>query len=168
MTADGNITLRAIDEASGENLKDLLTDKTVTKTYMVPDLSPEEAEELCRRLCAMSLSEERYVRGIYLGDTLIGIVNDTGTDGTEIELGWALSPAYHGKGYATEAVKQAISDMFALRFFKVTAGAFRENAASIRVMQKCGMTATDRTELIEYRGSTHECVYYEAERPRSK
>jgi len=40
------------------------------------------------------------------------------------------------------------------------AGAFAENCASIRVMQKAGMQLMDKTELIEYRGQNRNCVYY--------
>ncbi len=46
-------------------------------------------------------------------------------------------------------------------FTVVKTGAFTENIASIRVMEKCGMRRFDETEEIEYRGKNHTCVYYE-------
>ena len=57
-----------------------------------------------------------------------------------------------------------MSALFSEGFSAVKAGAFSENAASIRVMEKCGMTKTGETEQIEYRGKTHTCVYYAIER----
>ena len=42
----------------------------------------------------------------------------------------------------------------------VRCGAFSENTASIRVMEKAGMVREDFTEDIEYRGIMHHCVYY--------
>ena len=42
----------------------------------------------------------------------------------------------------------------------VRCGAFPENTASIRVMEKAGMVREDFTEDIEYRGIMHHCVYY--------
>jgi RimJ/RimL family protein N-acetyltransferase len=55
------------------------------------------------------------------------------------EIGWVLAPRFHGKGYATEAVRAAIawgdSHFHAAR----TACLIHpENARSIRVAEKCG------------------------------
>jgi RimJ/RimL family protein N-acetyltransferase len=55
------------------------------------------------------------------------------------ELGWALASAKHGKGYATEALRAALSWGDA-RFGRSRTVCIinPENAASIRVAQKCG------------------------------
>ena len=45
-------------------------------------------------------------------------------------------------------------------FATVTAGAFEQNVASLRVMQKCGMVRLEKTDEIEYRGRVHTCIYY--------
>ena len=49
-------------------------------------------------------------------------------------------------------------------FSKVLTAAFECNGASLRVMEKCGMTKILYTEEITYRGQTHRCIYYCAER----
>lgn len=36
-----------------------------------------------------------------------------------------------------------------------------KNQASLRVMQKCGMSLTDHTDDIDYRGTHHVCRYCE-------
>lgn len=72
--------------------------------------------------------------------------------GERPEIGWALAPHAHGKGYATEAVQAALA--WADAHFGATktvclisAG----NLASIRVAEKCGYREYARTE---YHGET--------------
>ncbi len=66
-------------------------------------------------------------------------------DGTP-ELGWALATHFHGRGYATEAVGAAVA------WGDAHFGAARtvclidpDNAASIRVAEKCGYRELQRT-----------------------
>ncbi len=73
------------------------------------------------------------------------------------ESGWALSPAAHGQGIATEAVQAVLA--WGDRHFasKATCCIIKpENAASIRVAEKCGYREYVRTEYkglptIQYR-----------------
>jgi RimJ/RimL family protein N-acetyltransferase len=59
-------------------------------------------------------------------------------DGTP-EIGWALTPAAHGKGYATEAVRAALHWADAQWPAADTACIIApENTPSLRVAQKCG------------------------------
>ncbi len=156
-----NIALRIMGEECLEDGLLLLTDPIIKQTYMLPDFSSRtEAEMLFHRLKDISRQEGRYVRGIFLGEAMIGFLNDVEINGESMELGWVIRPDHHNKGYATCAVTQALEELFALGYTEVMAGAFVENPASIRVMEKCGMTRLDRTEEIEYRGTVHQCVYY--------
>lgn len=144
-----------------EAILDLLTNETVGKTYMLPEYpSREAAEPLFRRLVELSEAESRYVAGVYLDGRFIGMMNETEIKDGSIEMGYAYLPAYYNRGYATEAFSSAIQYLFSHGFTTVLAGAFSENPASIRVMEKCGMTRQDYTDMIEYRGITHTCVYY--------
>ncbi|MBQ1685639.1 MAG: GNAT family N-acetyltransferase [Clostridia bacterium] len=139
----------------------LLTDPSVTETYMVPPLETEEAKQaLFERIMELSLSPERFVYGIFLNDAAIGLLNETDRSGGEIELGYAIDPAHRNRGYGSEAMRSAIKELLGLGFSAVRAGAFIENKASIRVMEKCGMHRTDETETITYRGREHTCCYY--------
>ena len=88
------------------------------------------------------------------------LVNDTDICGKTIEVGYALHPDYHGRGFATEALGAVIPYLFAEGFDQILAGAFETNTASTRVMEKSGMSRTKMTSEIEYRGKTHKCVYY--------
>ena len=80
-------------------------------------------------------------------------------------IGYGIRPSERRKGCATAALAAAVPQLFARGFSAVRAGAFCENAASLRVMEKCGMTRIDLTEDIEYRGKTYRCVYCELTRP---
>lgn len=156
-----SITLRAMGDEGLEDGLLLLTDPSIKQTYMLPDFSSRsEAEGLYHRLKALSQQEGRYVRGVFLGERMIGFLNEVEINEDSIELGWVIHPDCQNRGYATCAVMQAVEELFALGYTVVTAGAFSENLASIRVMEKCGMTRLDKTEEIEYRGAVHRCVYY--------
>ena len=112
------------------------------------------------QLYALSHAEQHFVAGIYFADRLIGFMNDMEYDGDTVELGYVIDPAWHNRGFATEALRAAIAYLFEHGLTQICAGAFAENPASIRVMQKSGMTRLDKTEEITYRGVTHRCVYY--------
>ena len=153
--------IQPMSEADAEAVLDLLTDETVKRTYMLPDFGTrEQAMPLFCRLCSLSLDESRFVRGIYLDGEWIGILNDVGIEGGRIELGYALLPQYHGRGFATEALRGVINALLGAGFEEIRAGAFPDNAASIRVMEKSGMRRTGLTERVEYRGITYDCVVY--------
>lgn len=159
------LELKPISPESLDALVELLTDDVVKQTYMVPDFpNREEAEKLAERLTTLSEQEGCYVAGIYYGDSLIGILNETESVDDQIEVGYAILPRYHNQGYCTEALRGAIGYFFDQGINEVLAGAFAENTASIRVMIKSGMKKLDRRDEIEYRGRVHRCVYYSIKR----
>lgn len=60
--------------------------------------------------------------------------------GTQAELGWSLHPDWQGHGYASEAVRAAISLCFGtLGVRRLEASCFAENEASWRLMERVGM-----------------------------
>lgn len=155
------ISISTIRECDFESLMSVFKHEEVGKTYMVPDLSTKEQERLLfSRLLELSKSGEKFVMGIFLENRLIGIINQTDLDDKIMELGYAIHPDFSGKGLMTAALKEAISFLFKNGIEEITAGAFESNIASIRVMQKCGMKLTDKTEDIEYRGQFHRCIFY--------
>ena len=155
------LSLDVIRDEDFSDLISILKHDEVSKYYMVPDFkSSEDERKLFTMLSDLSLRADRYVYGIFLDGKLIGIVNDTDMSGNMIEIGYALNPGCFGKGYMTEALSALIDHLLSHGFYEVTAGAFSENLASIRVMQKCGMVKIDKTEDITYRGITNTCVFY--------
>ena len=156
-----NITLRSFLEADQEQILDTVTSNTVNKTYMLPDYeNRSDAIPLFLRLKDLSNDPNRYVRCISLDDTAIGYLNDVETHDGEIELGYVIHPAYHNRGFMTAAMKLAITELFELGYRTVICGAFEENKASQRVMEKAGMTKCSHTDTISYRDKEHLCIYY--------
>lgn len=152
--------LREILESDWPRAAALLTSREVAKTYMLPDFeSAEQARPLFERLAQLSRDGARYVRAMEEAGQFQGFLNDVEREGDTLEIGYALCPDAWGRGYATAALKLAIGELFEQGFSQVTAGAFEENPASLRVMEKAGMTPIDRRDDIEYRGRTHSCVY---------
>ena len=156
------ITLRQFRPEDQEQMLQILTDNTVNRTYMLPDFETKAAAiPLFERLMALSKNSEHYVRCIACDDIAIGFMNDVEQESGSIELGYVIHPACHGKGYMTRALKMAIGDLFDAGYRRVICGAFEENTASIRVMQKSGMAKMSKVDIIHYRDADHTCIYYE-------
>lgn len=159
------LTLGEIRDCDFDDMMSVLKNDVVAATYRIPDLDTREAElELFEYLRDISQREDRYLFGIFLDGKLIGLINDCEINDECIEMGYALHPDYHNRGYTTEAFSAVIKSLLSKGFTEIIAGAFEDNIASIRVMEKCGMQRTKMTAEIEYRGKTHKCVYYSIKR----
>jgi RimJ/RimL family protein N-acetyltransferase len=69
----------------------------------------------------------------------------------EPEAGWAFLPSVHGRGYATEALRAALS--WADAHFaesRTVCLIHPENAPSFRVAEKCGFRESHRTTYIDH------------------
>lgn len=78
----------------------------------------------------------------------------------DVELGYVLAREHQGRGYATEAGRAAVRyGLATLGLPRVVAVALPENAPSIRVMERVGMTFRKRTV---YKG--FEVVLYAVDR----
>ncbi len=155
------VFLRPILSEDRERMLDILTSPKVNRTYMLPDYEHrEDAAPLFLRLMEMCRDDSKYVRAVATEEGLVGFLNHTDIQDREIELGYVIHPDFHGKGYMTQALQLAMDELFNLGYSEVITGAFSTNAASIRVMEKCGMERLEKTDEIEYRGVTHTCVYY--------
>lgn len=159
------LVLRQIEQADFDALIEIFTNEEVAKTFMVPDFSSaKEAYGLAQRFSVLSRDGNRFVYGVYLDNRLIGFVNDVFIDEKTVELGYVIHPNFKNNGYATEVLKASLNEIFKTDFRIVKAGAFEENIASQRVMQKCGMKPLEIVEDIVYRGKTHRCKYYQIEK----
>ena len=154
------IQLKPFSSEDVESAIQLLTDEKVKETYMLPDFeSREHVVALFERLKELSYQEEHFVRGVYWNDELIGLVNDVCIEGDTLEIGYAICSLYHNLGYGTEMLKIALAQLIEKGFVEIKAGAFIENPASTRIMEKEGMTRIDYTDEVEYRGKVHKCIY---------
>ena len=156
------LTLRALTESDANDVIEILRSDKVKLTYMLPDFPDTEAAlKLFERLRTLSHSAEHFVLGICLDNKVIGFLNDPEIKGEMIEVGYALHHDYWNRGYATEALRATIGELFRLGYTTVRAGYFEGNLASGRVMEKSGMHRIEYTDTIEYRGKNHRCIYYE-------
>lgn len=159
------LILKPFEECDRTQMVEILCNEEIKKTYMIPDFeNPKQAEALFEKLMAFSNSDQHFEYGIYLDGLLIGFVNDCEIKDTTIELGYVILPDYQGRGYATEAVRSCIEELFRMGFEHVKAGFFEANTASRRVMEKCGMHQLDAEDDIEYKGKWYHCLYYGVDR----
>ncbi len=163
--ATARLKLTSIAEESINDMCDIFAMEEVSLTYMLPTFKDrEDMEDLFHRLVALSNDGSRFVYGVYLGTKLIGFVNDVEVKNGEIELGYVINPHFKCRGYATEVLIASIKTLFDMGYEAVKAGAFIENAASFRVMEKAGMKKTDYADQVSYNGKMHNCAYYHVRR----
>lgn len=161
MIKTSRLILKDYEDEDQDSMVALLTNEEIKKTFMIPDFQTRnEAIAMFKKYQGFSKSDSHYELGIYRSHELIGFINDVFVDGASIELGYVIHPDFHNNGYATEALAAAISDLFRRGYCEIIAGAFEENAASCRVMEKCKMTRIDREEMIRYHDQLHHCIYY--------
>jgi len=117
-------------------------DREVTR-YLLwrPHQSLNDTMEFLTK-CFFVLREKiAYPYGITLRETgkLIGMI-ELRIDAPRADLGFVLSRSYWNRGYMTEAVKALVSWALDQKdIFRVWARCDIENAASTRVLEKCGM-----------------------------
>jgi [ribosomal protein S5]-alanine N-acetyltransferase len=88
---------------------------------------------------SLQAGEEGVAFAIDRGGALIGCVGYRATEQTHAEMGYWLGKPYWGLGYATEAAQALILYAFhEENFAYLTAGHFKENPASARVIAKLG------------------------------
>ena len=129
--------------------------------YMVylPNSTKDQTEQFLRSVIAEWEKSEQlrqvYEFAIVLDGRHIGAVSVRLEDcGQKGELGWIIRRDYQGKGFATEAAKAVMDFAFnKLHVKKVFADCDYRNAASIRIMEKIGMTLERDDLLRRYRDS---------------
>lgn len=83
------------------------------------------------------LALEERQSGAMIGDCAFVRLAD---DPRQAEIGFSLDRAYHGQGYATEAVRRLLAYLFhELGLHRVRANCDPENQASARVLLRAGM-----------------------------
>jgi aminoglycoside 6'-N-acetyltransferase len=93
----------------------------------------------------VQFSLEERIGGRLVGDVGLSPADDAPAD--VIKIGYTVSPAAQGLGYATEAVGALVGYAFdRLGASTVRAYASEENVASIRVAEKVGMRLVERIE----------------------
>ena len=107
------------------------------------------------------LAVEERETGAFIG-TAGYTVTQTTPAGKSVHLGYFILPKYHGQGIVTEALHEIIRFAFENNgVYRIETGCMRENIASERVMQKCGMIKeADRKDCVWHDGQLKDRVEY--------
>jgi [ribosomal protein S5]-alanine N-acetyltransferase len=140
------IYLRRLEMADAEALLEMLVRDRAFLDQWEPIQSDRfyMLETHQRRLEALQGDENFADFGIFLaaGDELVGRIQLSGISRGPFEnayLGYFVSERHNGRGYATEAVRQAVGAAFGeLGLHRVQAAVIPRNLASIRVLEKAG------------------------------
>jgi [ribosomal protein S5]-alanine N-acetyltransferase len=140
------IYLRELDVADAEAILEILLRDRAFLDQWEPT-RPDGFYTLERhreRIAALREAEDCADFGIFLadGDELVGRIQLSGIARGPFQnayLGYFVSERHNGRGYATEAVRQAVEAAFGeLGLHRVQAAVIPRNAASIRVLEKAG------------------------------
>lgn len=139
------LVLRRISLCDAEDMYEYSKREDVTR-FLLWDAHPDSlyTEQYIRYL------QERYAVGDFYdfalvlrdGGKMIGTAGFTNIDlpNRSAEIGYVISPDYRGCGYAPEAVEALLAlgfEHFGLA--RICAVCMKGNAASLRVMEKCGL-----------------------------
>jgi RimJ/RimL family protein N-acetyltransferase len=141
--------LRCFTEADADPLAVLYGDPRVMRfiTLQLPSLAEVESRILPEYLCEYrdlvgglgSFAAIEKETGQMAGRFSLKPANSHGLTGG-MELGYRLSPAFWGRGLATEGSRALIASAFErLRLDRVVATTMADNIGSWRVLEKCGL-----------------------------
>jgi RimJ/RimL family protein N-acetyltransferase len=155
------LLLREFDAADAAAFYMLGSDPAITRYTGDPGLtSVEHALEILRSRTLADYRKHGFGRWacvLKTSDAVIGFAGLKYLDELEeVDIGYRLLPAYWGRGLATEAGQAVLNFGFdQLRLERIIGLVDPENVASVRVLDKLGMTWDG---LVEYRGEL--CTRY--------
>ena len=98
MVTTANLVLDSLKDKDQEAITQILTNDKIKETYVIPDLSPLDQENLFKKLKLNSKSKGHYVRGIFKDGQLIGLINENGRlVDKRVDLSIAIEPSFQGK-----------------------------------------------------------------------
>ena len=160
------LRLRRVFRADGEDLSEATGDPKVTKYEPWGPYTKEETAQMLENilsqlesgLCTEWAAERKEDAKV------LGLVHLNQVDffHRSAEIGYWFSRKSWGHGYATEAVR-ALTEyaIRTLRLDEIIAICHPDNAASLRVLEKVGMTHQKTLpQYISLRGITSDCLQY--------
>jgi len=145
------LTLRPYDAGDAPRVLDILGRPEVVRWLGIPVTMADDAAALewidskhaRERADPFDLARAIVVRetGVVAGNVSVARAHrlDTGLFVGEYEVGWWLHPDCAGHGYATEAARALLDDVFARGLPEVWCGMYVDNAASQRVAERLGL-----------------------------
>lgn len=138
------LVLRTITPDDAGVLLHIFGDPELTRYWGHPTLADRAAaDSLVEEIRAGAASGELLQWGITLGETgdLVGTCTLASLDRQHrrAEIGAALAPEHHGRGYAEEAVRAVIDHGLAkLDLHRITADVDPRNAPALRLVERLG------------------------------
>lgn len=164
------LLLRAADRTDAHNLYDLNSDPAVMTFLPGEDATLDGIQKIVPLIAERN---ERYHNQLglfmafesatneFIGWFILRPDRKTPEDTKNLEIGYRLKRRYWGMGYGTEAslalVERARSQFGARRIY---AEAMTGNHASIRIMEKIGLSLEKTFEEVEKDGTTRGLVLY--------
>jgi len=156
------LRIRALGPADADSLHRIYADPEAMR-YVGASGSVRTLEQTGEIVARLIRSRRRHGYGLWAatlrtGGDMIGICGITPVEdaGPDVELVYLVERAHWGQGYATEMARACLAAGFgAFGLERIVALAYPANAASIRVMQKCGMRPAGTAcaygrELVRY------------------
>jgi RimJ/RimL family protein N-acetyltransferase len=169
MIRTDRLVLRPVAESDTDRLMEFWNLPEVTNWLL---RGPSTADGLRGWIAKAAADPDDHSFVVLLDEVLIGSVNLRLEDGyvqpggprrSVADFGYTFDPAYAGRGYATEAARAVVDHAFdVLGARRVKAGAFAENTASVRVLEKLGMRREEhavRDSWHAERGWIDGCTY---------
>lgn len=131
------LIIRQFRETDAEDVYELRSDPEVNRFMPYP--CDADISETRQRIA--DWTEKKYRMAIVLKETgkVIGDISLSPRDGDKlVELGYNLNRSFWGRGYATEAAKAVIQQAVSEEICDFMAYYAKDNAASGRVLEKCG------------------------------
>lgn len=165
------IVLRALRADDAADMYEYTSDRD-SCTYLKwgPHTRLQQAQEFVRkRLCPRErITDLLWGIELIAEKKLIGVVRVYHIDLCEkqAEISYIINPSYSGNGYATAAVKKAVSICFdELMLDKVTAFYADQNKRSERLLKRCGAVDDEGwSESVEIKGKTYQMYRCSIER----
>ena len=143
------LKLREITQNDFQAVHEYASDPETVRYMPFGPNTEEETREFIDRNLRRQKEQPRtdYGLGIVLKheDRLIGACGIHGVTEIQARIGYILNRSYWGYGYATEAAKGLVDHLFnELGVHRVYASCDPENHASVRVLEKVGMSLEGR------------------------
>jgi RimJ/RimL family protein N-acetyltransferase len=164
------LTLRRLHASDAIAIQPLADDWEVAKqTANLPfPYSVTEAHDFIDQALRAGAAGKEFIFAIVRskGCVLVGLIGLV-ADVAPMEVGYWLGQDYWGQGYASEGLHAVLNySRETLCVRRVDAVVFEENAASIRVLSKCGFQYQDRwDEDMPHRGGTRTILRYQWRAP---
>ena len=158
---ESNITLDKITLEDANDYYLIASNSNITTSFMLEEVENlEEAKSAIEEVINSYEDNEFYYFAIRLDNKLIGVLRTYESD--YLELGYAINEDYWNNGYATIALSLATDYFLKIdRIKKIILGAFSDNYASIRVMEKCGYSFLGlKKDEFYYKGKSRDIAYF--------